>query len=320
MAPQSNAQDTLEFHHESIHMNPYKTNNPRRAKQALMLQVMEDYNPSIVRVEPSKSRSSWEAEFAEADGPFDIGMPADWTPVTALKFALIDAAQQWMFWRYTEENGYMRYAIGKKSGAILMTEALAQHLPPFLDYNCGSNAMRNIEAALIAFPEGGARVQMLHDLRYAELDNLVQAIIDEQRVTVHQASVLAENWKYAFADPYLKKAQLGLWMFASWLNLHEKALPIDTSDLTVFADYQVPRVMEAVGFITYNKQLKEAIDLQVLIPKDSVTERAIRSATILAGDQISATYNVPATVVDKFLWLRRNDCTSLHHLTVTTRY
>jgi len=105
------------------------------------------------------------------------------------------------------------------------------------------------------------------------------------------------------------------------MNLNNKTeTPIDISNLTVFADYQVPRVMQKVGILKYHPDLYKAIGMYIEFPSDSTIEKALRAATILAGHEISEQYNIPAAKIDNWLWTKRNDCVHPHHLTDTSRY
>ena len=91
--------------------------------------------------------------------------------------------------------------------------------------------------------------------------------------------------------------------------------------LTVFADYQVPRIMRALGVLTYSPTLSQKIENLELLPKDGADERAIRGATVLAGELMATRFGVDASMVDNYLWTNRNTVGSVpFHLTLTEDY
>jgi hypothetical protein len=138
-------------------------------------------------------------------------------------------------------------------------------------------------------------------------------------VTVAQAGVLAQTFATAYSDPYLKKAQLALSLYAG--HLKSRGQHIDSSDLTAMADYQVPRVLRAMGILRYAPQIERAVDAWAPLQQDSAQERAVRSATILACEEIAGFCGGTAASADNALWQAQvlaGD--AKFHLTHTTRY
>lgn len=96
---------------------------------------------------------------------------------------------------------------------------------------------------------------------------------------------------------------------------------MDCSQLTLCADYQLPRMLRAMGVLEYSPGLAQKVDSQTLIEKDSIEERAIRAATIVAGEMLAEHFGVTPAAVDNFLWTNRSKAGSApFHLTITTDY
>ncbi len=116
------------------------------------------------------------------------------------------------------------------------------------------------------------------------------------------------------SDLFLKRAQLFI------IQLHRSLGYFDTRELTVPADYQVPRVLNEFGCISYVPELLVKIAHRELIPSCSKEEISIRAATITACDQIAKLAGVDCVAVDNFLWQSKKKCINPFHLTITTDY
>ncbi len=129
-----------------------------------------------------------------------------------------------------------------------------------------------------------------------------------------------------------KRAQLAAAM------LHEKLLDIgalafpqsDTSQLTVFVNYELPKVLRALGVLEYSDQLAKRVDAQMEIPYGSHEEIEIRAVTLYAANRleqeigrINPESGVTALHVDFLLWnsgRKLDRKVHKHHLTRTTAY
>lgn len=167
------------------------------------------------------------------------------------------------------------------------------------------------------------RVAILEEVLAADrLEQVAQVLLHRMvstpMVSPADARILAEAFPQAYGDPYLKKAQLALSEIASYLGSRGQAVE---ARLTAFADYQVPRVLRALGVLRYADALAQAIDQYELIAKDSREERAIRAATVLACESIAAHFGVASAAVDHFLWSQKEAVGATpFHLTETTNY
>jgi len=63
----------------------------------------------------------------------------------------------------------------------------------------------------------------------------------------------------------------------------------------------VPRVLRALGILRYGETLARKVDAKILIEANSAEERAIRAASVLAVERISAYLHVPAEAIDNLL-------------------
>lgn len=133
----------------------------------------------------------------------------------------------------------------------------------------------------------------------------------------HLFSYLVRFFPGYGSDIFLKRASL------FFLELYRRfgLFPTLVKKLHVPADYQVPKMLNYFDCIKYTPLLQELINHDVLIPKFSLPECEIRSATILACDYIVKESNTDISFVDWYFWSRRNECKNeKFHLTITTDY
>lgn len=124
-----------------------------------------------------------------------------------------------------------------------------------------------------------------------------------------------------------KRAQLAVGMLYSRLAGTGLFECPDVGDLTVFADYQLPRGLRTMGILKYDEALADKVDTHKGIEKDSSMEQELRATTIVAAKLLEEELNkkealhVDARGIDFLLWWNaRQDKTSSHHMTVTTAY
>lgn len=94
----------------------------------------------------------------------------------------------------------------------------------------------------------------------------------------------------------------------------------DLKQLHVPADYQVPKMLEHFGCISYEYSLQTAIQNGDLIPKGSLAECEIRAATVLTIKRLCELTGWNVAEVDGYFFLQRNEATNPFHLTITTDY
>ena len=232
----------------------------------------------------------------------------------AVLFELVGGAINYCYW-------YGRDDV-RPGGAssTLMYENLQN---AFFDYDpahpsnfrhCMENLMQNLTFA--RFPLLEERMKHLYELLpFAE--DYADEIYDSDRVDIEPLfnKLISEFPGYA-SDIFLKRASL------FFLQLHRKfgwfAGAMNT--LHIPADYQVPKIMNNEGIINYNAELSYEIKTSRPIPKWSVKECEIRSATVLVAKYLCEATGWNVAEVDGFFWLRRKEAANPFHLTITTDY
>lgn len=128
-----------------------------------------------------------------------------------------------------------------------------------------------------------------------------------------------------FYDSYKKRAMLTVHMFYGFLKNHYPDHGLITSDrliksTTVCPDYRVPQALREYGILRYNDELATKIMKKELIPRDSIMEKSIRSATLDACDVIKQSCNANPVQIDQFFYQKAHNCELPHHYTLTTDY
>eukprot|EP00293_Proteomonas_sulcata_P008609 CAMPEP_0184293150 /NCGR_PEP_ID=MMETSP1049-20130417/4696_1 /TAXON_ID=77928 /ORGANISM="Proteomonas sulcata, Strain CCMP704" /LENGTH=367 /DNA_ID=CAMNT_0026601083 /DNA_START=249 /DNA_END=1354 /DNA_ORIENTATION=- len=130
---------------------------------------------------------------------------------------------------------------------------------------------------------------------------------------------------------FYKRAQI--FVGDVWGALKGKGLGCfdDIAEITMFADYRVPQILQAKGALKYSHDLEEAIMKKTIIPAGSAQEIEIRACTVQAVELVKASLRnhhgmVRFSIqVDWFLWEegeKKAIANQLppHHRTITTFY
>jgi len=98
-------------------------------------------------------------------------------------------------------------------------------------------------------------------------------------------------------------------------------------DLTIFVDYKIPQLLESEGVLVYSEKLKNLIQNEELIKKDSIEEIEIRANTIYACELIVKKLaeigrNLSPNDLDWLLWSLSKEYKPkmLYHKTITINY
>ncbi len=124
-------------------------------------------------------------------------------------------------------------------------------------------------------------------------------------------------------DIFFKKGLFAIMMthrFLPDLQENDFQLHSDLIKLPVPADYQIPKMLRHLGFITYSDELSTLIEDDKIIPENSKIELDIRSATIQVVDLLARQNGTSTNAVDAYLFAKRKSCQDKHHLTITTNY
>jgi hypothetical protein len=295
------------------------------SRYEVLARANDDFNAAVVDIDVAMiGHISWPLDNLKPMVIHLNGAVSD-SPVHALRFLLLMTSINYRFW-HIRAGQFLRYTHFDKTGARALLasfekawgseDATARQFKQKFENEGVVGIFGNI-------PKWEFRKQILKELLIGDLDivshELTRKIDSDHTATVADASALAFHFPTAFGDPYLKKAQLALSMYSAYLR--SKGASIDVSDLTAFADYQVPRVLRALGILKYSPSLATTVDSGIVIPRDSVEERAIRAATILACEHIAEHCNASAADIDCLLWQSQNIASDTRfHLTETTWY
>ncbi len=228
------------------------------------------------------------------------------------------------YWDVTPQHGYLRYSNNGNIGAIASYEGYDKLYQSIILSNkkidvINHEQMRNFFGN-ISNLHGRINIlkeslnKVLFELAYEVLMN---DVIKNNLIDTTTAQKIADILPKSYSDPFLKKIQLALFETYELLKFKYPTLNVD---LTVAADYQIPKVLSHLGIITYNEDITNKILNRVLINEDSNEEMAIRASAIIACEEISNTHKLPTGYVDKYLWEQRNNTNLNFHLTKTTRY
>ena len=242
---------------------------------------------------------------------------------SAAQFAIAMNSINYMFWSKSESGEFVRYQNNGSIGALAMTDAFKQ---AWEDPNSAISAARNgkplsakdVLAVFGEIPDPVGRAEILNEVLVgSSLQNISQEIAQRNEFNTELASRLAQSFPKAYGDEVLKKSQLAV--SAIWREARIRGFEGDC-DLTAFADYQIPNVLRALGILKYSDNLANKIDQGSIIEEHSPEEKAIRSASILAIEELAKSQGVSVADVDFWIWLKRKEPQTPFHLTYTTAY
>jgi hypothetical protein len=124
----------------------------------------------------------------------------------------------------------------------------------------------------------------------------------------------------------LKRAQILPKDLSQLTQKYSEFVIENTNQLTVFADYRLPQILQRYGAIEYSQSLAGRINAKQLLPNSSVEEIEIRAATIVACEKLGKLIpEMTIADIDVSLWLisqdMRDDPTlQPHHLTISSYY
>lgn len=153
-----------------------------------------------------------------------------------------------------------------------------------------------------------------HLLEFCNGQVSTEAFVQYVRQKVASIDLLCKYFPGFASDIFLKRASL------FFIQIYRKYGWYGDLRLPVPADYQVPKILRYFGCIEYKPNLEEDIYENKLIPKGSIQEIQIRSATILVCDELRRKLDWPIADVDTYLWTKRKLTDIPFHLTITTDY
>lgn len=287
-------------------------------------QALKDYNPNIVCIDFNVIKNFFITDEQRQIMAQDENLfVADKSLEKACKYLLGMNSINYQYWDIVNGD-FVRYQHNGLTGALAawdgfsrLYESLEQH-----HFKLNELDIDVLSTYFGAIPDAQKRVDILQESLDPVLSEqcwqIIQIHIQKHGFDVPLAQQISHLMPKSFADPYLKKIQLSLYEIAALY--HARGVEV-SCDITVAADYQIPKVLEALGVLHYCDSLQKTIEHQILIEEDSLEERALRSATILACQKISQEHQISIAALDRYLWLIRNSFKDKHfHLTRTTRY
>lgn len=290
----------------------------------VLVQSWKDYNPEIVKINETKLMNlhfSSEEKAVLAENEIDALKNKDLK--NSVRFLIGLNSINYQFWDLV--NGeFVRYqnkgqigALGSFAGFVELFEILEKE-----NFNKDKIDNELIAKCFGNISDKERRIEILKEAldvkNFEKVYTLINEHITNQGFNVELAEKIANILPKSYNDPYLKKIQLALYEIS---HVYESKGKNINCEITVAADYQLPKVLEGMGILEYSQDLMKKIDAFELINPDSEEERAIRAATIIACEKISYEHNISIPALDRILWLARNNFKDKKfHLTKTTNY
>jgi hypothetical protein len=288
------------------------------ARQAVIATAYADYDIQCVSVSVIGKNLNLVKNMPLEMPDFSYIAP-NWDELDLCILWTIFSSQAFQFTHYHQAGGYSKSFFRGYTGSAAVLMMIKECWPITDNIN-----KQKLSLLFQTLPMHTERLLLLDELisKYEFLVDQVKKIISATKdgvVTCTLAKQLSLRFPLNFSDQYLKKAQLAVSAIA-W-SIKDKPNDFNISDLTAFADYEVPRVLRHYGLISYNNAISNAINIGIEIPKDSHTEKALRAATILAIEKISKETGRSAAQIDNLLWNMQNDIPNVpKHRTLTTSY
>lgn len=303
-----------------MNLNPFD-------RQSLIQLAEHQYAPATVKINHQLICSiPWPTNSA-TPMTLNLSEPMASDSLSAICFLLSMTSINYRFWSLEQDGTISRYRHMDKTGARALWAAFEAAWGPTPHYGAKLAARISADDFPRLFghmPDQEGRLAILgellsHDKLHAGAQILLADIRSHGKVTVDQAAGLAAIFPQAFEDPYLKKAQLALSMIAAVLR--DSGTEVNVAGLTAMADYQVPRVLRALGVLEYCPSLADRINRHDLLEEGGPEELAIRAATIIACEAIAAHTGGTSADIDNLLWLSQDIAGDApFHLTETPLY
>ncbi len=275
----------------------------------------------------------------------------DWSKDDIIDFFFIGNSMNFLFW-HLNDNGFERYKVKfgdeEITGSNAMFRGIKDNFDRFKPSGLINNppfTLKETHNYLRNIPYAKERTNILNELRevfmetghtkFSDYIGNTRKVFDYgeglvERVVKDFKSFNDVGFYKGFEFPIYKRAQLLPAML--YERLGQSEFPVDDiNELTVFADYQVPKGLESKGLIKYSKGLKHKILNHIIIKKDSLEEYKIRTCTIVASDLYKKEVNkareenglegrINDLNVDGFFWYMGTKNENPFHLTYTTAY
>lgn len=302
-------------------------------------QAAADYFHAHVHINYARINELEKPAEVGAMGAILQGTPMAGRPLLFTAFLIAMDVLNYQFWDLAADGSMVRYSHNGKVGALAMqsvfidcwSKYIPAEGPDNLAVACAVRGMKaelemhDLQGLFGDIPAASSRLELLEEVLNAErllsaATYLVARVENEDQLGWGDAALLAYLFPKCYEDQYLKKAQLTLMFIAAeWRAMNcgrQVAL-----DVSAAADYQLPKVLRALGVLEYSTYVASLVDQERTIEANSDIERAIRAATLHACDALATQFGVSIEAVDFWLWQQRNVAkTDKFHLTRTTSY
>lgn len=290
----------------------------------VLLRSKTDYNPALAKVNDDVIRSfDFDLTVAKEDVQTQFYFIKSWKLEDAFHYIFGLNSINFKFWEMNP--AFVRYSHNGKVGALAANEGF-HNLYMYLQENKFNLDLLTPELMAEFYgdiPNVEERINILKESLNPAVKLALYVVcmkaFKQETVPFSLAEKIVEMLPLSYEDPYFKKVQLAIYEAMSLWNA-VKGTNVSMPELTVAADYQLPKVLEGMGVISYGTELKCMIENQKVLDRDSPEELAIRSATIVACEKIRRFHNISVPELDRFLWLLRNDFDTKFHLVDTTDY
>lgn len=299
-------------------------------KEAIYALAEAHYNPNLVAINHEAIERLALPTSQMALLPSNLPSAFHGSPRHGIAFMIALNSINYMFWSLGLVNGkkaLTRYSFDGVEGAAGMRIAFDRFwgIDPAPDRRLSQVfTAESIAYHFGAIPDPHGRGEILTEIfSDGKIESfarrLHEKLLATGRIGADDAADLSDLFPRAYNDPYHKRSQLAMAMIAGFMG--ECGLMLDTSDLTLFADYQVPRSLRAMEVLVLSPEVQALVDSLALIDEDSAIDRAIRSATVLAGRAMARRLGVTEAALDNFLWQFRKLAGALKfHLTLGERH
>ncbi|MBA44302.1 MAG: hypothetical protein CMF62_09930 [Magnetococcales bacterium] len=248
----------------------------------------------------------------------------------AAYFFFVQTALQYCFWDFDADGNQTHWcykgdpkAKGSRGCVAMTIDMYDKGVFPGLCIR-QSDVRRKLAKYVADMPNAESRLDILEEVGNYEkfCTEVYNPLLLSGTASTELASKMAAAFPKAFADPFLKKAQLVLGLIVT--NFAPRKIAIKP-DLTAYSDYRVPQVLRHLGIITYSDELAQKVDNGELIASGSAEEKAIRAMTILACARLAAESGLTDMEIDSWLFEQSRDedfqkNAKPFHLTKTTDY
>ncbi len=296
----------------------------KNEKNKVLIQAWKDYDADIVSIDEKALKNlKINDEQKNVLAHNEIDALKDKSTKESIRFLIALNSINYQFWDLSEGQ-FIRYQNKGKVGALGSFEGFVS-LYKELDENSFDTSLINQQSMKEHFgniPDAERRSKILREAfditKFEQVYEVIESHIKKDKINVDLAEKIANIMPVSYEDPYLKKIQLALYEIAQIYV--DKGKYVDC-EITVAADYQIPKVLEGLGVLKYSPELSKKIDSFELIEENSKEEKALRAATILACEHISENHQISIPALDRMLWLARNDFKDKKfHLTKTSNY